>query len=336
MTSFIRSEARAWAREKLLGVANVTIPTMTGDFTAINEAAVRHDVELAVVHGFVGTLSCSEVAITLDEYRRFVEIMVDQAAGRIFVVHHAVFNTLEDNIAAARLAQDAGAELVLLGYPPYFYPKSLDEIYDYTKAFCDATDMAVMLFPIPTWGFGRLSPIDMPVDLLRRLVDDCPNVVAIKAEGGMPHIMGPIEVHRAFHEEVVISFPMEHEFIPLAQLIDVPFCGTNFSSYYGPLLPRIYIMVREGRYDEATAEYHRMEPARKAFGSVPQAGNGLINRMMWKYEGWLQGYNGGPLRHPTARVYQRDMIALRRGQEIAGLNPTKDADELFFVGRHPA
>lgn len=194
---------------------------------------------------------------------------------------------------------------------------------------CDATDLAVMLFPIPTWGFSRFSPIDMPIDLLRRLVDDCSNVVSIKAEGGMPHIMGPIEVHRAFHEEVVISFPMEHEFIPLAQLIDVPFCGTNFSAFFGSVLPRIATMLRAGRFDEATAEFYRIDPARKAFASVPQAGNGLINRMMWKYEGWLQGYNGGPLRHPTARVYQRDMMALRRGQEAAGLNLTSDPDEFL-------
>ena len=152
----------------------------------------------------------------------------------------------------------------------------------------------------------------------------------------MPHIMGPIEVHRAFHDEVVISFPMEHEFIPLAQLIDVPFCGTNFSAFFGPILPRIFTMIRDGRYDEATAEFHRIDPARKAFASVPQAGSGLINRMLWKYEGWLQGYNGGPLRHPTARVYQRDMLALRRGQQAAGMNPTEDPDEAFFVGRNPA
>lgn len=336
MPSFTRSEARAWAREAMLGVANVTIPTMTADCRSINEAAIRHDVEKSIEHGFVGTLSCSEVAITLDEYRHFVEIMTEQAAGRIFVVHHAVFNTLEDNIEAARLAQEAGAELVLLGYPPYFFPQSLDDVYAYTKAFCDATDMAVMLFPIPTWGFGRLSPIDLPIDLLRRLVDDCPNVVAIKAEGGMPHIMGPIEVHRAFHDEVVISFPMEHEFIPLAQLIDIPFCGTNYSAYYGPLLPRIFNLIREGRHAEATEAYHRMDPARKAFSGIVHSSNGLINRVVWKYEAWLQGYNGGPLRHPTARIYQRDMIALRRGQEAAGLNPTSDGDEMFFVGRNSA
>ncbi|MEY4761118.1 MAG: hypothetical protein RLZZ200_974 [Pseudomonadota bacterium] len=251
MPAYTRDEARSWARKALRGVANVVIPTMTRDFAALNEQAARHDVEHCIAQGFVGTLACSEVAIALPEYTRFVEVMAEQAA-----------------------------ELVLLGYPPYFHPKTLDDIYDYTKAFCDATDLAVMLFPIPTWGFSRLSPIDMPVPLLRRLVDDCPNVVAIKAEGGAPFIMGAIEVHRAFGEEVVISFPLEHEFTPLAQLIDVPFCGTNFSAYFGPALPRIFRLLQERRFDEATAEFHRLDPARRAFAAVPQAGNGLINRMM--------------------------------------------------------
>lgn len=336
MASYTRKEAREWARERLVGVASVVIPTVTADFKRLNEKAIRHDVETTVAHGFVGTLTCSEVAITLEEYAQFVRIAVEQAAGRIFVVHHAVFNTLEDNIEALKLAEAAGAELVLLGYPPYFYPQSLEEVYAYTKALCDATDLAVMLFPIPTWGFSRLDPSDLPLPLLRRLIDECPNVAAIKAEGGAPHIMSAIEVHRAFHKEVVISSPLEHEYIPLAQVLPIPFCGTNFSAYYGPVLPRVHALIQAGRFDEASAEFYRIDPARKAFAGVPQAGNGLINRMMWKYEGWLQGYNGGPLRHPTARVYQRDMVALRRGQEAAGLHPTADADALFFIGRNPA
>ena len=335
MASYTRKEAREWARERLNGVANVMIPTMTSDFKRLNEKAIRHDVETTIAHGFVGTLTCSEVAITPDEYDQFMRIAVEQAAGRIFIVHHAVFNTLEDNIEAVRRAEAAGAELVLLGYPPYFHPKSLEEVYTYTKALCDATNLAVMLFPIPTWGFSRLDPSDLPIPLLRRLIDECPNVASIKAEGGAPHIMSAIEVHRAFHKEVVISSPMEHEYVPLAQIIPIPFCGTNYSAYYGPMLPRVHKLIQAGQYDEATAIFHQLDAARKAFGSVPQASNGLINRMMWKYEGWLQGYNGGPLRHPTARVYARDMAALRKGQEASGLNPTRDPDEAFFIGRNP-
>ncbi|MFV0645407.1 MAG: dihydrodipicolinate synthase family protein [Sphingomonadaceae bacterium] len=335
MPGYTKNEARDWAREKLLGVANVTIPTMRSSFETLNEKAIRHDVELAITHGFVGSLACSEVAITLEEYAQFTRIMADQSAGRLIVVHHAVFNTLEDNIRAARLAEEAGAELMLLGYPPYFYPTDAEEIYAYTKALCDATGMAVMLFPIPTWGFGRIDPIDIPKAVLRQLIDECRNVVSIKAEGGAPHIMGAIDLHREFHKDVVISYPLEHEYVPLAQLIDVPFCGTNYSAYYGPTLPAVFNMIRSGDYAGATEIFYRLDAARKAFGSVPQAGSGLINRMLWKYEGWLQGYNGGPLRHPTGRVYQRDMIALRKGQEKSGLNPTASPDEEFFIGRNP-
>ena len=65
MANYNKKDARDWAREKLVGVANVTIPTMTSDFKRINEKAVRHDVELAIKHGFVGSLSCSEVALSL-------------------------------------------------------------------------------------------------------------------------------------------------------------------------------------------------------------------------------------------------------------------------------
>jgi 4-hydroxy-tetrahydrodipicolinate synthase len=335
MPSYSRKDARDWGREKLNGVASVVYPTMTSDFKRINETAVRHDIDLTVEHGFIGTLACSEVAVTMDEYEQFVRVMAEQAAGRIFIVHHAVFNTLQDNIEAVKKAEAAGAELVLLGYPPYFYPKSEEDIFNYTKAICDATNLAVMVFAIPTWGFGRIHPSDLTIPLLRRLLDECPNICAIKAEGGAPQIMAAIDAHRHFHKEVVISYPIEHEYIALAQLIDVPFCGTNFSAYFGDTLPKIHALIAKGDYDGATQLFYKMDPARKAFYSVPQAGNGLINRMMWKYESWLQGYNGGPLRHPTARVYQRDMVALRRGLVAAGLSCTDTPDEEFFVGRNP-
>jgi hypothetical protein len=59
-------------------------------------------------------------------------------------------------------------------------------------------------------------------------------------------------------------------------------------------------MIQADRFDEATEAFYRLDPARKAFNSVPNFSNGTINRMMWKAEGWLMGYNGGAIRHPPA------------------------------------
>jgi len=335
MARYKRNEAREWAREKLNGVANVTIPTVTSDFKRLNEKAIRHDVELSIEHGFVGSLACSEVAISFEQYGQFLSVMADQAAGRSIVVHHAVFNTLEENFEALKMAEDGGAELVLLSYPPYFYPKDYEEVYQYSKAMCDATDLAVMLFPLPAWGFQRLHPADIPVPVLRRLVDDCPNVAAIKTEGGTPQFMSAVEAHRHFHKEVVISSPLDFDFVPLAQVMPIQFSGTNYTAYYGPMMPRIHKLLQAGEYDEATQLWYQLDPARKAFLAQGVAADGMINRMKWKYEGWLMGYNGGPMPLPTQRLWSNHMKALRAGAEAAGLNPTSDPDEAFFIGRNP-
>jgi len=82
MAGYKRGEAREWAREKLVGVVNCTIPSFTGDLKRINEKAIRHDTRLAISHGFMGTLGVSEVSITLPEYLDFLRIIADETAGR--------------------------------------------------------------------------------------------------------------------------------------------------------------------------------------------------------------------------------------------------------------
>ena len=76
------------------------------------------------------------------EYLDFLRLIEDEAGDRLILVHHASFSTLEQNIEAVRGAQDTGAELVLLSYPPNFYPETEKEIHDYTKAVCNATNCA--------------------------------------------------------------------------------------------------------------------------------------------------------------------------------------------------
>jgi 4-hydroxy-tetrahydrodipicolinate synthase len=338
MASYTRAEARDWAREHLSGVINVLIPSFTNDLRGINEAAIRHDVRKQLEYGFDGALLVSEVVIRPDEYRSFCEIAADEAAGRQLFVHHSSWSTLEDAIDALATAEATGAELVLLSYPPNFYPTSEQDIYDYTRAICDATDLGVMLFPMYLWGFSpRIHPSDIPVSVLRRLVDDCPNVVAIKAEGGFPSIMGVIECYRHFGDEVVISCPIEGELIPLSQVMPLRLTATSDHEYYGPMIPRIFRHLQQGEFDEATELFWQLHPARKAKAAAAAQlhGGAFINRQAWKFQAWLQGYNGGPLRQPTQRIHDPQMNLLRKGLLDAGLSPSMEPNAEFFIGRNP-
>jgi 4-hydroxy-tetrahydrodipicolinate synthase len=338
VASYNREEARDWAREHLRGVVNVVIPSFTNDLRGINDAAVRHDVRKQLEYGFDGALLVSEVSITQAEYREFCEIAQDEANGRQMFFHHSSWSDLAQALEALKIAEETGAECVLLSYPPNFYPESEQDIYDYTKAICDATKLGVMLFPMYLWGFSpRIHPSDIPARLIRRLLDDCPNIVAIKAEGGFPSIMGVIECYRLFSAQVVISCPIEGEFIPLAQVIPIQLTATSDHEYFGPMIPRVYRHLQAGEYEAATEIYWQLHPARKVRQALRSelSGGAFINRQAWKFQAWLQGYNGGPLRQPTQRIHDSQMNQLRNGLISSGLSPTEDPNREFFVGRNP-
>jgi len=337
MARYRKKEAREWARENLKGVVNVVIPSYTQDLKGLNELGIRHDIRLEKEYGFAGTLLVSEVAITIDEYRQFFEWSRDEADDDFLLVHHAGFNDLEENIEAVKIAEQSGGELVLLSYPANMYAETPQDIYDYTKAYCDATDLAVMLFPVPLWGFNRVHESDLEAKLIRRLIDDCPNVAAVKAEGGMPSFMHWIECHRLFGKEIVISNPLEKDMIPLAQLAPVQFSATSNTEYFGPMIPHIFKLLQKGDFDEATRLYWQINPARKANNvtSAYMAQTNFLHRMLWKYQGWLNGFNGGPMRRPTARLNDQTMATLRNGLIKSGIKVTESHDREFFVGRNP-
>lgn len=338
MATYKKQDARAWAREHLVGCSAVSIPSYSADLKRLNERGIRHDIERAADLGYTYTLLCSEVAITPEENAQFTAWARDTAGGRLGLFFHAAFGTLAENIEAVKLAEKAGADIVLLSYPPQFWPTTEQEIYDYTKTFCDATELAVMLFPIPLWGFERVHPAGMSVDFVRRLLKDCPNIVAVKSEQGFPLPAGICEMYHHFRDEVVISCPIEGDAIPLMSLMDLQFSGTSNTAWMSDYYPKAFELARRGQWDEAMALYWKVNPARNANGAAAQSyagGTGVLNRTMWKYQDWLAGFNGGPLRGPAMRIPDRFMKMLRQGLAAAELPVTSDPDSAFMVGRFP-
>ncbi|MFC5753240.1 dihydrodipicolinate synthase family protein [Actinomadura rugatobispora] len=336
MTRYGRAEAREWARAEMKGVCNVIIPSYTADLRGLNEAGIRHDVRRDIELGFKGALMVSETALSADEYVQMVEWAADEAAGRLVLFFHAAFNTLEENIAVAKRAEEAGAEMVLLSYPPSFYPTSLRQVYDYTEAFCAETGMGVMLFPVPLWGFERLHPASIPVEMLEEMVETIPNVVAIKAEGGMPAIAGFTETWNRLSDRVVVTMPLEQQAIPLATVLPLQLIATSNTECLGGAVPAMLDLCHQGRHAEAMELYWRVDPGRRANDRIGVAGTNSVHRMAWKYQAWLTGFNGGPLRMPTQRLVAPQMAGYRAAAREAGVLTATEPDEAFFVGRNPA
>jgi hypothetical protein len=95
--------------------------------------------------------------------------------------------------------------------------------------------------------------------------------------------------------------------------------------------PGTFEFARSGSWEEAMERFWRVRPARLAAGAAAQsyaAGTGVLNRTHWKFQEWLAGYNGGPLRAPAMRIPDRI--------EASGLPVTLDPDSEFITGRNPA
>ena len=105
---YTRAEAKDYAFEHWHGCCNVILPSFTSDLKALNEQAIRHDVRRNIEQGFWGALIVSECGTTKDEMRQFMEIAVDEAAGRQQLLVHGTHDTPDDIVEMCKAGEAIG------------------------------------------------------------------------------------------------------------------------------------------------------------------------------------------------------------------------------------
>ncbi|MFP3913257.1 MAG: dihydrodipicolinate synthase family protein [Actinomycetota bacterium] len=337
MLPYSRAEAKEWARATFRGACNVIIPSYTSDLRSLNEAAIRHDVRRNIELGFWGALLVSEAGTTRQEMQRFAEIAVDEAGGNHHFLLQGVFDTAAEIIAAARGAAAIGVDAMLLGHPNSFYPTSVAELEEYTAHICSSTDLAVVLFVVEHSNLRRLDVRGFPIGALERMAE-LETVVAVKYEVGRHQPAGTYEVFRRLGEAaVLVSDPMEFHAPMWVETFGMQWIGTSNYEYFGGYVPQLMRLLRDGDFGEAMERYWSIQPARRARAATMQTGGAnFVHRYLWKFQAWLNGYNGGPLRQPAMKLSDQLMRTSVDGLRQAGIAPGDEPFELFFEGRNPA
>jgi 4-hydroxy-tetrahydrodipicolinate synthase len=237
------------------------------------------------------------------------------------------------------MANDAraiGVDAMLLGHPNSFYPTSAQELEDYTVDICRETDLAVVLFIVEHSNLRRLDVRGFPADVLDRLVE-MDTVVAVKYEVGRQQTVNTYETFKRLQDaDVLLSDPMEFTAPLWVDLFDMQWMGTSNYEYYGSYVPRFLDLLRSGKTQEAMEEYWSIQPARDARSSTMSSGGAnLVHRYLWKYQAWLNGYNGGPIRQPAMKLSDSQMRTSADGLRKAGIAPGDEPVSDFFVGRNP-
>jgi hypothetical protein len=197
--------------------------------------------------------------------------------------------------------------------------------------------LAVVLFVVEHSNLRRLDVRGFPADVLERLTKE-DTIVAVKYEVGRRQTSNTYDTFRRLEKgEVLLSDPMEFNAPMWVDIFGMQWMGTSNYEYYGDYVPRLLELLHAGQRDEAMEQYWQIQPARNARSQTMSSdGANLVHRYLWKFQAWLNGYNGGPIRQTAMKLSETQMRTAADGVRKAGIAPADEPFADFFVGRNPA
>jgi len=148
----------------------------------IDEPALARHLKRQVRSGLDGVVPVGTTgeSPTLDyeEHIKVIELTVQLVQGKVQVMAGTGANSTKEAIYLTQAAEKAGADSSLQ-VAPYYNKPSQEGLYRHFRAIAEATRLPIVLYSIP----GRCG-IEIGVDTVARLAQDCPNIVGIKEAGG--------------------------------------------------------------------------------------------------------------------------------------------------------
>ena len=153
----------------------------------INEGELRRYTNWLIEKGVTGLYpngSTGEfIRISFEERIRVVEIMADEARGRIPILAGAAEPNIDMVVQACKRYADLGCRAVSVT-GPYYFKVSQHSIEHYFRELAAKSPIDILLYNIPQFSN------EISLDVVKRLAMDCPRIVGIKdSSRDMPRFM---------------------------------------------------------------------------------------------------------------------------------------------------
>ncbi len=268
----------------------------------INEAELRRYIDWLIergVHGLYPNGSTGEFTrFTVEERRRIIKIVCEQAAGRVPVLAGAAEANVKETLAACEAYHGYGARAVAI-VSPFYYKLSPESVYAYFREIALHSPIDVTLYNIPMFA----SPIDVPT--LRRLAE-FERVVGIKDSSGdvtmMCRMMQAVKPIRPD-----FSFLTGWDVVIMPMLLMGVDGGTNATSGIVPELTRaLWDLVTTNQLDAARPLQMRILELFDTMlfsADFPEGFRAAVE---------LRGFDFGLSRQPLSDAQSVDRMALQR------------------------
>ena len=165
----------------------------TGTYTAIvtpfkdgplDEAALERLVNAQIQGGVDGVVPVGTTGesptVDYEEHIHIIALVVKFAAGRLKVIAGTGGNSTKEAVYLTQEAEKAGAD-GSLQVAPYYNKPTQEGLFQHFREVAAHTRLPLVLYSIP----GRCG-IEIGVETVRRLAQECPNIVGLKEAGGNP------------------------------------------------------------------------------------------------------------------------------------------------------
>ena len=169
--------AYAEAKKKLRGSICPVITPFTED-GAIDEKTLIELINWQIEsgsHGISVTGTSGEPSsLTIDERKRVMDIAKEAIAGRVFFAPGTGSTNHDETMELTKYAEEIGVDASMV-IVPYYNKPNQEALYQHFKRVADSVKTPIIIYNIP----GR-SAVNMEVSTMKRLVEDCPNIIGVK------------------------------------------------------------------------------------------------------------------------------------------------------------
>jgi 2-dehydro-3-deoxy-D-pentonate aldolase len=269
----------------------------------INEAELRRYIDWLIdrgVHGIYPNGSTGEFTrYTVEERRRIIKIVCEQAAGRVPVLAGAAEANVKETIAACELYHDYGARAVAI-VSPFYYKLSPESVYAYFAEVARHSPIDVTLYNIPMFA----SPIDTPT--IKRLAGEFDRIIGIKdSTGDVAFMCRMMQAVKPIRPD--FSFMTGWDVVLLPMLVMGVDGGTNATSGIVPeLMRKLWDLIAANQIEDARELQLRILEVFDTMlfsADFPEGFRAAVE---------LRGFNFGRSRQPLSAAQTIDRVALQR------------------------
>ena len=131
------------------------------------------------VHGLFPTGSTGEFyALAMEEKRQLIEMAVQYAGGRVFVLPCTSGITTHECVQLTEFAESVGADGASV-ITPYFVRPSQEELFRHYVTIASSVS-----FPVLAYNLPLRTGVDLLPETTARIATECPNFVGIKDSSG--------------------------------------------------------------------------------------------------------------------------------------------------------